>query len=117
MDIEDKLKSLKGPDGSNLYEHFANIIGKIVQDHPKNSYEIFEQYSHYIKQKKYNYTSNENYVDAYKLREKFAEVEDELDKCARYYNLIPKVDAEDEGEPAEPAQIGYVPDMLEELQL
>lgn len=87
MDVEDKLKTLKGPDGSNLYEHFANIIGKIVQDHPKNAYEVFEQYSHYIKQNKYNYTSNENYVDAYKLREKYSEVEEELEKAAKYFVL------------------------------
>lgn len=93
------------------------LLERLYKTTQKNSYEIFEQYSHYIKQKKYNYTSNENYVDAYKLREKFAEVEDELERCAKYYNLIPKAEADDDGEPAEPAQIGYVPDMLEELQL
>lgn len=117
MDVEDKLKTLKGPDGSNLYEHFANIIGKIVQDHPKNAYEVFEQYSHYIKQNKYNYTSNENYVDAYKLREKYSEVEEELEKAAKYFNLNPQANADGEEEAGEPPQIGYIPDMMEELQL
>lgn len=118
MEVEDKLKSLKGSDGSNIYEHFANIIGKIVQDHPKNAYEIFEQYSHYIKQNKYNYTSNENYVDAYKLREKYDEVEQELEKAAKYFNLNPQTaGGDEEAEQGEPPQIGYIPDMMEELQL
>ena len=85
MDIEEKLRGIKGKDGTNLYEHFANIIGKIVQDHPKNAYQIFEEYSHFIKQNNYNFTSNENYVDAYMLREKITEIQENLDKAAKYF--------------------------------
>ena len=84
MDIEDKLKSIKDLSGVNLYEHLLNTIGKLVQDHPSNAYEVFEEFSHFVKQNGYKYNDTKNYAESNRIRDKSAEISEYLEKISVY---------------------------------
>ena len=84
MDIEEKLKSIQGSNGNNLYEHLLNTIGKIVQDHPNNAYQVFEEFSHFVKQNSYKYNETKNYLQSDRLREKYADIQPYLEQISQY---------------------------------
>jgi len=45
-DLKSHLSNIKDTNGNNAYDHLANVFSKIMLDNPKNSYDIFEEYSH-----------------------------------------------------------------------
>ena len=85
MEIETKLKSIVAADGSTLYEHLLNTIGKLVQDHPKNAYEAFEEYSDFVKTTKYKYYDTANFRDSSKLRDSWDELAPYITKMREYF--------------------------------
>lgn len=88
MDIEAKLKSIVAPNGTNLYEHFLNTIGKLVQDHPENAYDAFEEFSHFVKSSGYKYDDTTNYRDSNRLREGWEDLGPFLNKMKDYFVSI-----------------------------
>lgn len=85
MEIEEKLKAIQDQKGNNLYEHLLNTIGKLVQDHPNNAYEVFEEYSHFVKQNNYKYNDTKNYLSGNKIQEKYSDVQEYLQSMSQYF--------------------------------
>lgn len=80
-DIKHFLQNQKGKDGDkNLYEHLTNILGKILLENPKNAFDVFENYSHEIKETGYKYNDPSAFESKSKNRENYEEIKDWAEK-------------------------------------
>jgi len=85
MDIEEKLKGIVDAQGNSLYEHILNTIGKLVQDHPKNAYEVFEEFSLHVKQTGYKYNDTKNYSGSCRIWDNYPELAEYFDTISQYF--------------------------------
>ena len=75
---------MKGTGNRNLYKHLSDVLAKILLDNPENSFDIFEDYSHFVKQIDYDFKKNDQLIDnADRLREKNGELSSYLEKAKK----------------------------------
>lgn len=137
-EIRNFLTNQKDANGShNLYDHLANVLGKMLLDNTDNAYDLFEEYSHDVKFSGHNYKTDTNFEHKPRMRETYSDVKEWADKATTnldvntLYNfltsiyfvlflwsnlLYQKLNLGTEEEPQEPGQCGYVPNLLEEMK-
>jgi hypothetical protein len=49
VNLKDYLNSVKGSGDRNLYKHLSDVLAKLLLDNPENSFDVFEDYSHFVK--------------------------------------------------------------------
>lgn len=88
MNIEDKLRSITDDKGVNLYDHLMNTLAKMLNDHPQNPYELFENYSVNVKQLGFQYNDIKNFEMETKLRDSYEDVQEYLESFAQYFVIF-----------------------------
>ena len=82
--IQHYISEVKGTGDRNLYKHLSDVLAKILLDNPENSFDIFEDYSHYVKQMNYDYKKIDASLDnAERLREKNGELSGYIEKAKK----------------------------------
>ena len=82
--IQNYISEVKGAGDRNLYKHLSDVLAKILLDNPENSFDIFEDYSHYVKQMNYDYKKIDASLDnAERLREKNGELSGYIEKAEK----------------------------------
>lgn len=82
MEIEERLKSIKSQEGTSLYDHLVNVLGRLAEANPINPVRSFDEHSQFVRESKYNYTDVKNYRNADGRRDKGHSAY--LDKTAKY---------------------------------
>lgn len=83
MEIEERLKHVKGHDGVSLYDHLVNLLGRLAEVNPLNAMKSFEEHSEYVRETKYTYTDMAHHRHADGRRDK--ENSQYLDQVAKYH--------------------------------
>ncbi|EGR29011.1 radial spoke head protein, putative [Ichthyophthirius multifiliis] len=88
--FEDKLKNIKKKDGkTNLYEHFSNLMTKVLLDNPKeNIYDKLEDYSQQIRELNFNFENQEN---SNRLREQYKELTENYKNDKKLLSVIQNI--------------------------
>jgi radial spoke head protein 4A len=80
-DVKHFLQDQKSKDDTkNLYDHLTNVLGKILLENPRNAYDVFENYSHEIKDTGYDYKHPSAFETKSKQREKYTEIQSWAEK-------------------------------------
>jgi hypothetical protein len=70
MEIEERLKHIKGKDGVSLYDHLVNLLGRLAETNPLNPLKSFEEHSEFVREAKYSYTDMAHHRSADGRRDK-----------------------------------------------
>ena len=83
--IQNYISEVKGAGDRNLNIHLSDVLAKIKLDNPENSFDIFEDYSHYVKQMNYDYKKIDasSLDNAERLREKNGELSGYIEKAKK----------------------------------